>query len=138
MRIPVALLLGFAALTLNTSCQPVRAVATMERGYDPEARTYAIGEVIWVEVKVPLVSGVDAWNATFEGETPDGFSSKSNSKETVFTWTVPKARITWFGTNGYVLKLTSGDHSRSVKVIAIEQSANVAQWVVRILTLGTH
>jgi hypothetical protein len=138
MRFTMPLLLGFTALVLSNSCQPVRVVATMEHNYEPEAKTYMIGDVIWVEVKVPLVSGVDSWHATFEGETPEGFSSNSTAKETVFTWTVAKDRITWFGTNGYILKLTGGEHSRSVKVMAIKQSANVAQWVVRILTLGTH
>ena len=138
MRFPNALLLGFAALFSIVSCQPVQVATTMEHNYAPEARSYLVGDVIWVEVKIPLVSGVDSWQANFDGETPAGFSSKSTARETIFTWIVAKDRIGWFGTNGYILKLTGGDYSRSVKVRAIDQSANVAQWVVKILTFGLY
>jgi hypothetical protein len=138
MRFPIFIPLGFVVLISNNSCQPVQVVARMEHNYQPEAKAYLVGEVIWVEVKIPLVSGIDSWHATFDGETPEGFSTKSNARETIFTWIVAKDRITWFGTNGYILKLTGGEHSRSVKVMAINQSANVAQWIVRILALGIH
>jgi hypothetical protein len=129
-------LLGISTVAASLACQPVRVIATVDKGLQPEARTYQTGDLIFVEVKVPLVSGVDAWQAKFAGEEPKELISKRTNRETVFTWIVPKDRITWFGTNGYTLKLTGAEHSRELNIRVTKQATNVANWVIHVFLLG--
>lgn len=126
------LLIGLT-LCAVISCQPAHVIATIDKGYPPEARTHLVGETIWLEVKAPLVSGVESWQATFTDGIPDGFTTKAESRETVFSWIVPKERITWFGTSGYDMNLVSGEHTRKLNIRVINNSANVSRWVITII-----
>ena len=136
MKISHLTFFGVFAIVLGVSCQPAKVIASVDKGNQPEARSFLKGEQIYVEVKVPLVSGVDTWQAIFPDGTPDGFSAKSNAGETVFSWIVPKDKITWFGTKGYTMKLTGAEYSRELNIRLINQSNSVAQWVIRIVSLG--
>jgi len=133
MKLSTHILLVFLALAATIACQPAHVITSLERGYPPEAITYIVGEVIWLEVRVPLISGIEAWQAKFGDEVPSGFSSKSNGKETIFTWIVPNDRITWFGTNGYIVQLTGAEYSKTMNIRITKQTNNVAQWVIGII-----
>ncbi len=113
------------ALSLSITCQPSHVITTQDHGHSLEARTYWAGETLWLEVKVPLISGKESWQAKFDGAIPDGLKSKATEREAIFSWIVPRDRITWFETNGYNIKLVSGDHIKDINIRISKQTPNV-------------
>jgi hypothetical protein len=133
MKFFTQILVVFLSLATTMACQPAHVITSLERGYPPEAKTYLVGEVIWLEVRVPLISGIEGWQAKFSEEIPNGFSSKSNGRDTIFTWIVPNDRITWFGTNGYTVQLTGAEYSKKMNIRITKQTSNVSQWIIGII-----
>ena len=115
------------------ACQPAIVIAKFDDNHRQSARSYEENGACWVEVNIPHIAGVNSCDIEFENADPPGLTKTVTPGATVIKWIVPGDRITWFGSNGYKIKIKSGQSVRKLEVRLIKRATQVVEWVIGVV-----
>lgn len=89
-------------------------------------RSFQEGGAIWIQLEVPRGSDREAWSLEGDGE-PLEIQSSEGPHSVSFRWRLDPARVAFFGTRGYALRLREGAREFKVNLTLQPVSSAVLQ-----------